>query len=485
VVGAVLYCAGCAVYWCIPPLRSAQNTQIFLACCTAHSLLSLWLMSAVCTATKQPHHDERLAGLLERAEFWLCMLVVPRLLILPMMPWLSDDVYRYIWDGTLLLEGHNPYAIAPQMLAGTAAVAKHRVLFDLLDYKYLSTLYPPFAQWCFVVSVWIGQHIGQEWQYGYFAWKMLIGVAECGGVWCVAAWFIRQRYSLGGLAWYVLLPLPIIEGVGQGHLDGLLVLPLGALVLLVGNRHLAGSSTTLGLTNGLPSLSSTALIGICTAVAGCIKILPFAVMLPLMRALQHWRQWLVLLLSAALTTGVMAWSFFADDARAGQAFIEVIRITSSFQFNGGLYYAWCYIQHWLEVPSYWLYASSQMGVLRVLGVAAVGTLPRWKAENLVKGMTWALAAAVLIAPKVHTWYFIGLLLLNTVTQYRWMVVLAMGSMMSYAFYAVEPFQERYNLEIALWMIAGIIAIWETGLLQKGQRTSPKREKKFDNEKKTL
>jgi hypothetical protein len=414
-------------------------------------------MSALCTAAKQPQHNEHLAGLAERSRFWLCMLVVPRLLIFPMMPWLSDDVYRYLWDGTLLLEGHNPYTVSPQMLAGTAVVVNHQALFDLLDYKHLSTLYPPCAQWSFAASVWVGRNMGEGWQYEYFAWKFLLAIAECGGVWCVKLWLVQQKRSLVELAWYVLLPLPIIEGTGQGHLDGLLVLPLGALVLLAGNGHLAGNSTKSGLPRAV-------LIGICAAVAGCIKILPFAIVLPLFRALQYWRRRLALLVSVVLATGAVSWALFAYDARAGQAFAEVVRITSSFQFNGGLYYAWCYLQHWFGVPSYWLYASSQMSVLRALGVVAVGMVPCWKEQTLVKGMVWAFAAAVLIAPKVHTWYFVGLLLLNIVTQYRWLVVLATGSMVSYAFYALEPFQERYYVEMTVWMIAGVVAIWETGIL---------------------
>lgn len=35
--------------------------------------------------------------------------VVLRILVFPLAPVLSDDAYRYIWDGRLSVEGVNPY----------------------------------------------------------------------------------------------------------------------------------------------------------------------------------------------------------------------------------------------------------------------------------------------------------------------------------------------------------------------------------------
>ena len=39
--------------------------------------------------------------------------VVLRLVFLPVMPSLSDDYYRYVWDGRVQLAGVNPYKYRP------------------------------------------------------------------------------------------------------------------------------------------------------------------------------------------------------------------------------------------------------------------------------------------------------------------------------------------------------------------------------------
>ena len=40
-----------------------------------------------------------------------------RLIMIPSVPALEDDVYRYLWDGAVVATGHNPYAVAPERAA--------------------------------------------------------------------------------------------------------------------------------------------------------------------------------------------------------------------------------------------------------------------------------------------------------------------------------------------------------------------------------
>ncbi|MEJ2086758.1 MAG: hypothetical protein P8Y44_14000, partial [Acidobacteriota bacterium] len=43
---------------------------------------------------------------------WVGLLL--RLLVLPIEPSLSNDVYRYLWDGNVVAQGFNPYLLPPE-----------------------------------------------------------------------------------------------------------------------------------------------------------------------------------------------------------------------------------------------------------------------------------------------------------------------------------------------------------------------------------
>jgi hypothetical protein len=65
--------------------------------------------------------------------------------------YLSDDLYRYLWDGQLVVEGLNPYAETPR----DAAILGYgdRELLGHLNSPHYHSTYPPIAQGLFALSV--------------------------------------------------------------------------------------------------------------------------------------------------------------------------------------------------------------------------------------------------------------------------------------------------------------------------------------------
>lgn len=45
--------------------------------------------------------------------FVFIIVIVSRLIVLPMNPTLSDDAYRFLWDGRLIVNNVNPYKLVP------------------------------------------------------------------------------------------------------------------------------------------------------------------------------------------------------------------------------------------------------------------------------------------------------------------------------------------------------------------------------------
>ena len=78
--------------------------------------------------------------------------VVFRLIMLFGDPLFEDDMHRYLWDGKVWASGINPYLYPPDDF-----FVEH--LRDEnwmgINFKYIPTIYPPFAQWIFRVAYYL------------------------------------------------------------------------------------------------------------------------------------------------------------------------------------------------------------------------------------------------------------------------------------------------------------------------------------------
>ena len=78
-----------------------------------------------------------------------------RLIFLFATPNLSQDFYRFIWDGRMVLEGLNPYLSLPESFIqqGINPIAEASVLYNGMGEMNGShyTNYPPLNQLCFLI----------------------------------------------------------------------------------------------------------------------------------------------------------------------------------------------------------------------------------------------------------------------------------------------------------------------------------------------
>jgi hypothetical protein len=118
-------------------------------------------------------------------------------------PVLSDDLYRYLWEGQLWLEGFNPYALAPD---DPALSSLRGSLWSNINNKELTSIYPPLSQALFVIAAWVGDRI---WSIKVLA---LVGHAVSTAV--------VGRIAGARAAWLLgLNPLLVAESALNGHFD--------------------------------------------------------------------------------------------------------------------------------------------------------------------------------------------------------------------------------------------------------------------------
>ena len=142
-----------------------------------------------------------------------------RVSILFSQPILSDDIYRYVWDGRVQASGINPYRFIPADKE-LAPLRDQAIYPNINRREYARTIYPPLAQAIFFGATRISESV--------LCMKAVIVAFEAAAV----LMLIRLLVLLGLPAQRVLIyawhPLAIWEFGGSGHIDAAAV----ALVVL-------------------------------------------------------------------------------------------------------------------------------------------------------------------------------------------------------------------------------------------------------------
>lgn len=151
-----------------------------------------------------------------------------RLPVLLAPPFLSSDVYRYVWDGRVQLAGINPYRHIPAdpALLGLrdAAIYPHINRRD-----YAPTIYPPMAQAIYRAIASICQSVR--------AFKMAMVGFECLAVACLIGLLDAAGLPRARVLIYAWNPLAVWAFAGNGHVDAAAAGLIAAALLCAARRR--------------------------------------------------------------------------------------------------------------------------------------------------------------------------------------------------------------------------------------------------------
>ena len=297
-----------------------------------------------------------LVWVLPRPKLGLTHLVVVALvlrMVLVLSPAsLSDDVFRYLWEGHVAWEGGNPYLHAPNSPALDGMGAQS--LRAQVAHGEISAIYPPMAIWFFGLLAQISTE----------AWiaKLSMGLVDVGVAWTLGVILASRQRHIGPAWLYALHPLGAVESAGSGHMESLALLCVLQTIVSWERRGEGGAWAILGM---------------------WVKLLPM-VLVP-----KVWRGRPILSV-VALGVGVLAlWPFKDAGASLGAG---MTNYAQHWSFNGLLFPAF----EWLfGVRARWV--AFAVGVLIVLRSIRVN-------PDLARIALWAGGAFVLLSPTVHPWY---------------------------------------------------------------------------------
>lgn len=301
----------------------------------------------------------------------------------------SDDLYRYLWEGRVVLAGENPYQHPPADLA--LANLRDDAVWPRVTHGTVPAAYPPLAQAFFAAVSW-------TWATPRGMRGALVVIDLL--VWISLAMLLRSRGRPPALAaLWGLSPLVVLEVGASGHVDVLAVLfSILAFLALARGRPLSAASSL--------------------ALATLAK--PYAlVLIPVLALRTRWVAQSALF-AAVLLAGYLPFS--AD----GPPTSGLQRYSLEWTHNAAFYPAF---HRWAEATKEWL-----TGVLEGRGyshefrahfyawdpnlIARGGLLVLW-----LLAAVWAvrrggrpeargaalLAALVILSPTVHPWYLLWFL----------------------------------------------------------------------------
>ncbi|MBA2663639.1 MAG: methyltransferase domain-containing protein [Bradymonadaceae bacterium] len=330
---------------------------------------------------------------------------------------LSDDVYRYAWDGELVLEGQNPYASRPsQVLEG--APATRQSLYAQLNSPDYHTLYPPLAQATFALGAGIARLgvLSSE-----RAIRLLFLLADLASV----VLLVRLLAMLGRSRWLALLyawnPFVYWELIAGGHTEALLI---PWLLLMVGFA-LRAKPYHLGLAIGLGALSK-------------LTILAGAPVLGWYIARKHSFVAMIAAASTSIATIAAGYVLFWHPELLANHQSSFALYAETFSFNAPIYYGALHLLGYREgitdpmghLVTPWLTLITVATVVCAT-LAQDGRDPR----RLLAGLTAALAGYLLLSPVFHPWYLAPVLVCALLARTYAFLLLGLLVAASYLFYA--------------------------------------------------
>lgn len=368
-------------------LQHQDNLQWFIAAAFAQGIIYL---AGVWLVLKERHVPRALTLiLLFAALLRIGALVTP--------PYLSDDIYRYIWDGRVQAARINPYRFVPD--SSELESLRDDAIYPLINRSgYAPTIYPPVAQAIFFVATRVSESI--TWM------KMVMVGFEALAIWML----VRLLRTLGHPDERVLIyawnPVTIWEFGGSGHIDAAAVAFL-VLALLARRRNLP------------------AITGIALACATLTKLYP-ALIFPAL-----YRRWDWKMPAGFAATFVLGYLPFAKVGRRVLGFLPGY-FEEEGLISGARFYPWQLMQKVWQVP--WFNGVSYLALLLLLLVALAVWLTfrehRGDDEFLVHATVLAAVSTVLFSPH-YPWYFAWLLPLLVFVSYVPLVYLTFAAIVLY------------------------------------------------------
>ncbi|WP_242928688.1 glycosyltransferase 87 family protein [Pontibacter vulgaris] len=372
-----------------------------------------------------------------------------RLILLFAVPALSDDYFRFIWDGRLLMAGENPYLHLPSFYFSAEAAPVPGItqaLFRQLNSPDYYSVYPPVAQGVF----WLAEKLaGGNILASIVTMRVVLLLADAGNILLLLKLLRKMGLSDKSVLLYALNPLVILELTGNLHFEALMLFFVLLALYLLHYRRYLWAGAALGL-----------------AIA--TKLLPFLFLPFILRRLGYKR----FIGFAAILGLVLVLVFLplVTPAVISHFFQSINLYFQRFEFNASIYYLLRWVgfrisgYNQIAVIGPLLSLATLVIVLSMAAVKKLGSLRR-----LAGYMAAALTIYLFLATTVHPWYITTLIALTAMSNFRYAVVWSGLAFLSYANYRTNNYHEDLALVALEYTIVFLWVLVELYLYRQRQK----------------
>src|SRR5215217_514048 len=405
-VSVVLYRAGLSA-------SGVSGIRFFMRIAFIQS--AIYLLAAWIVTRSRPSNSTLLIAVAFAIVFRLSILFAP--------PYLSDDIYRYVWDGRVQAAGINPYRYIPA--APELAHLRDQTIYPKINRKdWAHTIYPPVAQVVFLLTTRISESV--TWM------KATILLFELVTIWAVAQLLTllgRPRQLLLLYAWH---PLVVWEFAGSGHVDAIAI-GFIALTFLAWQKR-----SNLGA-------------GFMLACATLAKLFP-VVLIPALLKQGRWR--IAIVFATTIIAGYLAYVSVGPRAVFGSVpgYTQEMGVMTGQQF-----YALSFARKLFGVELSSL--AYMIATVVVMGTIGLWILFRSSEDALKHAAVLATATTVLFAPH-FSWYFCWLVYFLCFTPRLALFYLTIASFLLYATWLGDSPDQMFLINSLIYLPALFIEIIE-------------------------
>ncbi len=345
----------------------------------------------------------------------LALGLIARLILLFAFPCLSDDIYRFIWDGHLIHNAVHPLSYTPSQIINAVMTADSFLdnLYPLLNSKDYYTIYPPLHQIVFYVAT-----MSSEWPLELSSGliKAILLACELGTISFSLKLLENMSKKRALVLLYVLNPLVIVEIMGNAHFEAMMVFFIVAMLYFLSKKNYVFS-------------------GIMFSSAVATKLLPL-LFLPLILVFIYKKKGIMkfVLSSAIVFLILFVPMFYTLDI--ANFFGSLDLYFQKFEFNAGIYYFLREIGRALTGYNQIAIIGPLMAfsALLIILYLAYKHLRHLKFEELIQFSLISFVSYLLLGTTIHPWYLILPIALSIYQLNLWIWVWSFLVVLSYSHY---------------------------------------------------